>query len=150
MSVRLSGRITQVLIEQIAGWGEATFHPPPPAEALSATEASLGHPLPNDLGQVLAESDGIDGTYGLGLVWNIDRIRRDNIEFRTNERFRELYLSFDGLVFFADAGNGDQFALSLTGNCAVYVWDHENDNRTWIAPSVMVYLEGWMTGRITV
>lgn len=139
-----------MLIEQIAGWGEATFHPPAQAEVLYATEASLGHPLPNDLPQVLAESDGIDGEYDLGLVWNVERIRRDNIKFRTYEDFRDLYMPFHGLVFFGDAGNGDQFALSLTGNCEVYVWDHENDSRTWIAPSVMAYLEGWMTGRITI
>lgn len=139
-----------MLIDQIAGWGEAMFHPPAQAEALSATEASLGHPLPNDLGPVLAESDGIDGEYGIGLLWNVDRIRRDNIEFRTYEDFRELYMPFDGLVFLADAGDGDQFALSLTGNCEVYIWDHENDSRIWIARSVMACLEGWMTGRITV
>lgn len=139
-----------MLIEQIAGWGEATFHPPAQPEALSAAEASLGHPLPNDLRQVLGESDGIEGEYDLGLVWNAERIRRDNIEFRIYEDFRDLYMPFNGLVFFADAGNGDQFALSLTGNCAVYVWDHENDSRTWIAPTVMAYLEGWMTGRINV
>lgn len=139
-----------MLIKQIARWGEATFHPPAQAEALSAMEAALGHPLPNDLGQVLSESDGIDGEYGLGLLWSIDRIQRDNIEFRTNRDFRELYMPFDGLVFFADAGNGDQFALSLSGNGEVYVWNHEDDSRTWIAPSVLGYLEGWMTGRITV
>ena len=74
----------------------------------------------------------------------------DNIEFRSYENFRGLHMPFDGLVFFADAGNGDQFALSLAGNFEVYVWDHENDSRTWIAPSVMRYLEGWMTGSITV
>jgi hypothetical protein len=98
---------------------------------------------------VLAESDGIDGEYGLGLLWNIDRLRRDNIEFRTYPDFRELYMPFDGLVFFADAGNGDQFALSLTGNCEVFLWDHENDSRTWVATSVMKYLEGFMAGGIT-
>jgi hypothetical protein len=124
--------------------------PPARAESVSATEAALGHRLPNDLTEVLAESDGIEGDYALGLLWNVERIRRDNLEFRTYEDFRELYMPFDGLVFFADAGNGDQFGLSLTGNCEVYVWDHENDSRTWVAPTVMAYLEGWMTGRITV
>lgn len=139
-----------VLVEQIAAWGEATFHPPANAAELYAAETSLGHTLPNDLAQVLAESNGIDGEYGLGLLWNLDRILRDNIDFRTGAEFREHYRPFEALVFFADAGNGDQFALSLTGDCQVYVWNHENDNRTWIAPTVMAYLEGWLTGRITV
>ena len=142
--------MTGVLIEQIARWGEATFRPPVQAEAVASAETTLGHSLPNDLGQVLAESDGIEGEYGLGLVWSLDRITADNASFRTDESFRDLFMPFDGLVFFADAGNGDQFALSLTGNCEVYVWDHETDSRSWVAPSVMAYLEGWMTGRIKV
>jgi hypothetical protein len=110
----------------------------------------LATPFPDDLRQLLAESDGIEGKYGLGLVWNIGRIARDNTAFRANVEFRDLYMPFDGLVFFADAGNGDQFALSLSGNREVYVWSHEDDSRTWVAPSVMAYLEGWMTGSITV
>jgi hypothetical protein len=142
--------MARVLIEQIAGWGEATFKPPAPADALASAEGTLGHSLPNDLGHVLAESDGVEGEYGLGLVWSVDRIARDNTAFRTDDQFRDLYMPFDGLVFFADAGNGDQFALSLSGNCEVYVWDHETDSRSWVAPSVMAYLEGWMTGRIKV
>ena len=139
-----------MLIERVAGWGEASFKPPARAEVLSAAEVALGHALPNDLGQLLAESDGIEGEYGLGLLWSVARITRDNAHFRSDEQFHELYMPFDGIVFFADAGNGDQFALSLSGNHEVYVWDHENDSRSWVASSVMGYLEGWMTGRITV
>lgn len=139
-----------VLIERIAGWGAATFEPGVQADAVASAEEALSHSLPNDLGPVLAESDGIEGEYGLGLVWSLARIVRDNNTFRTDEQLRSLYMPFDGLVFFADAGNGDQFALSLTGNSEVYVWDHESDSRSWVAPSVMAYLEGWMTGRITV
>ena len=137
-------------MERIVGWGEATFMPPAQVDAIASAEAALGHSLPNDLGRVLAESDGIEGEYGLGLVWSLARIVSDNSTFRTNEQFRRLYMPFDGLVFFADAGNGDQFALTLSGSCEVYVWDHESDSRSWVAPSVMAYLEGWMTGLITV
>ena len=46
-----------------------------------------------------------------------------------------------GLVFFADGGNGDQFFLSLSGSNEIYVWDHESDSRTWVAPTVLGYLE---------
>ena len=138
-----------VLIERITDWGEASFQPPASQDALSDAEASLGHSLPDDLARLLAESDGIDGEYGLGLLWRLGRIMTDNIRFRTHGQFRELYMPFDGLVFFADAGNGDQFGLSLSGDQEVYAWDHEDDSRTWIASSVMAYLEGWMTGKIT-
>ena len=150
MSGRCVRQDCRVLIERVAEWGEATFSAPAQAEALHGAEAVLGHPLPNDLGHLLAESDGIEGECGLGLIWGVDRISRDNLLFRIDEQFRELYMPFEGLIFFADAGNGDQFALSLSGNHEVYVWDHETDSRTWVAPSVMAYLEGRMTGRITV
>ena len=50
-----------VLMERIVGWGEATFMPPAQADAIASAEAALGHSLPNDLGRVLAESDGIEG-----------------------------------------------------------------------------------------
>lgn len=59
-------------------------------------------------------------------------------------------MPFDGIVFFADAGNGDQFGLSLSGNNEVFCWDHEDDSRRWVAASVMTYLEAWMTGRLTI
>ena len=79
--MRLSGKMAGVLIEQIAGWGQATFKP-----------------------AVQAESDGIEGAYGLGLIWSLDRITRDNTAFRTDEQLRAPYMPFDGLVFFARRG----------------------------------------------
>ena len=59
-------------------------------------------------------------------------------------------MPFSGLVFLADAGNGDQFFLSLSGNQEVYVWDHENDSRTWVAPTVLVFLKAWMSGDLAI
>ena len=59
-------------------------------------------------------------------------------------------MPFDGMVFFADAGNGDQFGIALSGNQEVYVWNHEDDSRTWVAPTVIAYLEGWMTGGLSI
>ena len=138
-----------MLRERIALWGEATFTGPASAEALEACEGRLGDALPDDLRRLLSESDGIVGEYGLGLLWSTDRIAEDNAWFRSYPEFAELYMPFDGMVFFADAGNGDQFGLSLSGNQDVYAWNHEDDSRTWVAPTVMRYLEEWMTGRLT-
>ena len=58
-------------------------------------------------------------------------------------------MPFDALLFFADAGNGDQFAFPITATAArddVFVWDHENDSRSWYAASLKSYLESWLTG----
>lgn len=136
-------------IEQIGEWGEAHFGDPATREALRDAEAVLGDPLPNGLRDLLAEANGIDGEYGLGLLWTAERIASDNRQFRTSAEFAELYMPFDGLVFFADAGNGDQFFVSLSGQNEVYVWDHESDSRAWVAPTVLRYLEGWMRGDLT-
>jgi hypothetical protein len=32
----------------------------------------------------------------------------------------------------------------------VFVWNHEDDSRTWVAPSLRVYLEWWLTGKIKI
>ena len=98
----------------------------------------------------MAETNGIEGEYGLGLLWSAERIAQDNAHFRSSDELRDLYMPFEGLVFFAGAGNGDQFAVSLSGNHEVYVWNHEDDSRTWVAATIVGYLEGWMTGRLTV
>ena len=137
-------------IEQIGDWGEAHFREPATRDAFESVEARLGHRLPEELQQLLLSTDGIEGEYGLGLLWPTERIGSDNAYFRTDADFANLYMPFDGLVFFADAGSGDQFFISLSGNQEIYVWDHESDSRTWVAPTVLSYLERWMRGSLTI
>ncbi|MFD9096994.1 SMI1/KNR4 family protein [Streptomyces collinus] len=53
------------------------------------------------------------------------------------------------LLFFADTGGGDLFALlSRIDRPDVFTWNHEDDSRTWVAPNLATYLEWRMTGRI--
>jgi hypothetical protein len=63
-------------------------------------------------------------------------------------------MPFDHLLFFADAGDGDQFAFGILNgeirNPDIFVWNHENDSRTWVAPSLDVYLEWWINGKLKV
>ena len=86
------------------------------------------------------------------MVWSIERIVEDNLHFRRNAQFAELYMPFDSLLFFADAGNGDQFAFPIVGRSFrgsdVFAWDHENDSRSWVAPSLQTYLEWWLSGKL--
>jgi hypothetical protein len=125
---------------------------PVPAEDIWSAQERLRVPFPEELVALLSESDGVQGQYGLGLVWPIERIIADNLAFRSNSDFRELYMPFDCLLFFADAGNGDQFAYAICGGKIhrddVFAWDHEQDSRTWVAPSLRMYLDWWLTGRI--
>ena len=87
-------------------------------------------------------------------MWSTERIQQDNIEFRTTEDFKDLYMPFDSLLFFADAGNGDQFAFTvLNGEIRrndIFVWNHENDSRTWAASNLKQYLEWWLSGKLQI
>ncbi len=122
-----------------------------PLQILDA-ERSLSLNLPPDLRELLLESDGVTGEYGLALVWPLARIVSDNLSFRSNIEFQELYMPFDSLLFFGDAGNGDQFAFPIQSgavrNLDIFAWSHEDDSRTWVAPSLRTFFQWWSDGRI--
>lgn len=119
--------------------------------ALGSTATSWSTSATRALVEVLLESDGITGEHGLGLVWPLRRIVADNLVFRTSPDFRNLYMPFDPLLFFADGGNGDQFALLWTlERDDVFVWDHETDSRTWVAPTIEQYLRWWLDGTLRI
>jgi hypothetical protein len=127
------------------------FAPPAAWSEIALAEEKLGVKVPDDLRALLFETNGVHGQYGLGLVWSFDRIVADNLDFRTKENFKDLYMPFDPLLFFADGGNGDQFAFPMhlrTVQNDVFVWNHEDDSRTWAAPSLARYLEWWLNGTI--
>lgn len=128
----------------------ATFGDAAAPDRLSDARLALGAPLPEPLISLLSETDGIRGASGLGLVWNLEEIVATNTEFRRSEAFAELYMPFEPLLFIGDAGNGDQFALLCppVERDDVFVWNHEDDSRTWVAPDLRHYLEWWLTGRI--
>ncbi len=111
------------------------------AEAIAAIERSLGQPVPADLKDLLIETDGVVDEYGTDIVWNARRIVEDNLTFRSNSSFAELYAPFDGMMFFGDNGGGDQFAfVAASDETGVIVWDHETDERYPAAVSLEQYL----------
>lgn len=131
---------------------ECEFKSPVDSESLQRAERSLGVALPEDLTALLRESNGVDGEYRLGLIWSAEQIETQNLEFRQNADFVDLYMPFDHLLFFGDGGNGDQFAFRVLGGKVdggdVYIWNHENDSRTWCASSLRRYLELAATGQL--
>ena len=114
--------------------------------------------LPPELEELLLQTDGIQQTLNDmvidDLIWPVERILETNLQYRTSSDLKDLYMSFDQLFFFSDAGNGDQFAfINLEGRFPrndVFVWNHEDDSRTWVAPDLKQFLAGWLNGRITV
>lgn len=114
--------------------------------------------LPGELLQLYSQTNGIDETLGgqkiSELVWPIERVMETNKSYRSNSDFKELYMSFDQLLFVADAGNGDMFGYStLNGKFDrwdIFAWNHENDSRTWIAPDLKTFVEWWLNGAIKI
>jgi hypothetical protein len=130
----------------------AAFQPPADVESIRRIEAALGVALPDELRSFLRQCDGVKGAHGVGLVWPATSVLEQNQHFRTFAEFRDLYMPFDPLLFFADAGSGDQFAYRICGGKIigndVFVWDHETDSRTWVAPNLERYLEWTLTGKL--
>ena len=133
---------------------DAEFHLPATASEIANLEKALGISLPTALKNLLEETNGVEGKYGLGLIWDTERIEQDNLSFRTSSNFKDYYMPFDHLLFFADAGNGDQFAFGIIDkkirNRDIFVWNHENDSREWVAPSLEKYLEWGATGKLKI
>ncbi|MGW6571802.1 SMI1/KNR4 family protein [Streptomyces sp. NPDC054945] len=139
-----------VWTEAVAALPGTTLCRPPVSEAaLLRCATLLGHAVPAELASLLRESNGIEDEYGDGLIWSAESITSENRNLRGDVAFSTLYMPFDPLLFFADAGNGDLFALlSTIDRPDVFVWNHEDDSRTWVAPSLATYLERRLTGKI--
>lgn len=133
------------MCDDVSGWGTVTFAEPATGEAIQEMQTRLGDVLPLELRDLLMESDGLIDVDGVDCLWPVERIGVDNELFRTEPSFAQLYLPFEGLVFFADAGDGDQFAVCLRGAGGVFAWNHENDSRLWVAQGVMEFLHRWLT-----
>ena len=130
----------------------SSFSDPASEDQIVKTEQTLGVTIPSELNQLLRETNGVIGEYGLAIVWPVERIRKENVSFRSSLDFAKMYMSFDQLLFFADAGNGDLFGyVVLQGRIRssnIFAWNHENDSRNWVAPSLTTYLEWWLKGKM--
>ncbi|MES9667511.1 SMI1/KNR4 family protein [Bacillus nitratireducens] len=126
---------------------------PATKDELAEVQKNLQLELPNDLYQLLQETNGIEGEYGQ-FIWDASKIKIENMNMRNIVDFKDLYMPFDCLLFFADGGNGDLFGYSILNGIVqrndIYVWNHENDSRTWVAPSLKIFMVWWESGKITI
>lgn len=125
-------------------YGDAEFAGPASEEEINQIERQLGQSVPVELRELLRQTDGVRADYGSGLVWSVQEILKANTEFRRSADFAELFMSFDQLMFMGDNGGGDQFAyvrVPAVRPDEVFVWDHETDERKWVASSLKDYLE---------
>ena len=124
---------------------DARFQPPATTAELRQIETTFGVALPADLRSLLLESNGVAAYYSAPLVWSAAEMIHQNLFFRRNPEFRDLYMPFDALLFFGAEGTGDQFAYRVLGgqihDGAIYEWDHESDNRQWFAHNLEDYFK---------
>lgn len=107
------------LIKKISN--DCEFNPPATHAQILMAQKKLNITFPDDLKNCLMESNGVTNEFGLGLIWPTERIISENLEFRNNKDFRDLYMPFDSLLFFADAKNGnrvDAIEISLDHSSA--------------------------------
>ncbi|PED87845.1 MULTISPECIES: SMI1/KNR4 family protein [Bacillus cereus group] len=130
------------------------FKVPATKDEISQIKEKLNVELPNDLSSLLNETNGVFDEYDCLFIWSIEQILKENLNLRSFNDFKDLYMPFDCLLFFADGGNGDLFGYAILNGAIqkddVYVWNHENDSRTWVAPSLKTFIEWWNNGTITV
>ncbi len=116
-------------------------------EEIAAAESALGHTFPDGPKGLLLESDGLyDPAAYLYVVDPVADIVTTSRDMRGTEAFADLYMSFDALLFFGSAGNGDLFALAICNGVvrerAVFLWDHEDDSRMTTSASLERYVGG--------
>lgn len=125
----------------------ATFHAPASEESLRVVEKRLDQSLPEELEALLRVSDGVKRGDGTDLIWSAERIIEDNVFFRNDARFRDLYMPLEPLLFFGDAGPGEQCAfVRRPERPDVFVWRHENDDRVWVADDLADYVTRHVPG----
>jgi hypothetical protein len=110
--------------------------------------------LPKKLSDLYTETNGVYGNYGISFIWSTEQVVQKNIFFWTIHEHRDLIKPLDTFLFFSDAGNGDLFGYSIVNRSIqtedIYVWNHEDDNRSIIASSLEEFIRGWIVGEISV
>lgn len=128
------------------------FNEPATQDQLEEINEEFNLEITNELANLLKETNGFDS--GGVRFWPSNEIIEENIERRTLEVYKDCYMTFESLLFFADAGNGDFFGFSIINGHIqkddIYVWNHEDDSRTWIAPSLEEFFNWWNDGSISI
>jgi hypothetical protein len=120
-----------------------------PEAMIRECEVRPGYLIPAELRTLLLESNGVEGEYGLGLIWPVERIAADNLGLprRRGPGPHQMRLT----RYFSSPTPGTAISsrslLALTDRtCSGGTT--RNDSRTWVAPTIATYLEWWLTARL--
>jgi len=124
---------------------ELLFSEPCNPKELLEIEDVLGIRLPEDLKSLLLETNGINDIFGLHIIWSKERIKTNNLRFRSRAIALNSAQTGANLLFFADAGNGDQYAFNVQDAkvepSKILIWRHEDDRIEIAANSLAQYLK---------
>ena len=130
-----------------------SFKPKATTAEIIQIKEELNVELPKKLFELYCETNGVFDSFGCPLIWSTSQIIRDNLFFRNFEDYRDIYMPFDHLLFFSDDGCGNLFGIRiLNGKIQtedIYVWNHEDDSRTWVASSLETFIKGYVSDEIT-
>jgi hypothetical protein len=135
---------------------EVELRKPASEQAIAEAEQALGVQFPEALRSLLLASNGVVGPFEYWLVWPVKQIVTENREYRTSADLKGLYMPFDHLLFIGESGDGGLFAYPIMsdGNARykndIFLWDHETDDRRWVAINLEQYLRGFTDGSIEV
>lgn len=84
----------------------------------------------------------------------MENIVKTNLFLRNSDDMKESFMPIDCLLFFSDAGNGDYFGYPITNGDTwetdIYVWNHEDNSRTWVASSLKNFLKIWISWQLSI
>ncbi len=129
------------IVEDFEGW--RVFPPAEKAQILEA-ESELGIEFSNDLKSFYLESNGVIYQNSMVII-PITEMITTNLDYRSRQGFSELYMSFDNLLIFGEAPNGDLFAYPIKKSgkiesLDIFGWDHETDSRLWVASDLKNFI----------
>ncbi|WP_254639391.1 SMI1/KNR4 family protein [Cohnella sp. GbtcB17] len=127
---------------------EYSFNTPATDKEIARISEKLDVVCPDELSQLLLETNGIDDEWDSPFIYSTLRIVNVNVEERSSDDNKEMELSYDDMLLFSDAGNGDYFGYVVKEG--IYVADHEEGSRTKVASSLREFIKGWTAGEISI
>ncbi|MGN7388319.1 SMI1/KNR4 family protein [Sporosarcina sp. SAFN-015] len=119
--------------------GDYSYKPSASESEMHQVAEELGVGVSEKLMELYRETNGVFDSFGCPLIWSISRVVEDNLFFRNFEDYKDIYMPFNHLLFFSDNGCGDLFGYRIANGSIptddIYVWNHEDDSRTWVASS---------------
>jgi SMI1 / KNR4 family (SUKH-1) len=138
------------------------FYEPAQSKLFEEFKQTFKTELPDSLKSLYVQTNGVGELLKINesplligyLILKLEDLITQNLELRQNESFAELYMPFDCLLFFSNAGNGDYFGFRVLNNMIewdeIYCWNHETDERIRVANNLFDFLTKWVKGEIKI